>query len=155
MPLIPTVLSSGIEKIEDSESETEAIQKWADAWNEYMISAAAGAVPLSPAAANIGRAAMVQSMAGLSVTGAAAIQSGITAYWGALASAPAVAFAGAAAVTPPPGLGGVAGILLGVFSTNVVDKAPRPVAAQKIATALHGANMGGTATIGGSPVDIK
>lgn len=155
MPLIPTVLASGIEKIEDSESEAQAIQRWADAWNDYMSSAAAGAVPLSPSAAGVARAAMLQSMTGLSTTGAAAIQSGITAYWGTLAGMAAIAFTGATALTPPPGLGGIAAILLGVFSTNVVDQAPRPVAAQKIGTALHSANLGGIATIGGSPVDIK
>jgi hypothetical protein len=93
-------------------------------------------------------------MTGLSVTGPAAIQAGIVAFWGAII--PATAWTGVTAITPPPPLAGLVASLTLVFAANVAGKKSKDDSMTAIANAIHTANLGGIAAwplpIGPQPI---
>lgn len=139
-------------------SEATAIQNFADAWDTYFRGASVSGVPAVPAALASAKSAMIGAMTGLSVTGATAIQSGVIAYWGGVASAFAAIWIippnVVVAAIPPPGLSGLASALAPVFASNSAD--PTKTIAQAtaaIAAVLHtSSGLGGIATVQPPPV---
>ncbi len=139
-------------------SEATAIQNFSNAWETYFLGASVSGVPTVPAALAAAKSAMIGAMTGLSVAGAAAIQSGVTAYWGGVASAFAAIWiippSVVVAAIPPPGLGGIAASLAPVFASNSAD--PTKTIAQAtaaIAAVLHASGgLGGIATVQPPPV---
>lgn len=154
MPLSATALASELDgAIQLATSEAAARNSWASAWTAYFYGAMAGAVPATPGSLVGAEAAMAAGMTGLSVTGAAAMQSGLTAFWGVVAASFAVVFPTALLVTPPPGLAAVAAALAVVFASNTASAATREAALLAIAGTLHGtAGLGGTVTLPGPVV---
>lgn len=106
-------------------TELDAIEAWAEAYKLYFADAEANAVPVLAPILETAKAAMAGAMTGLSVTGAAAIQSGITAFWTALAP-PASVFTAATLITPPPGLAAISADILLAAPNNVLGKKSAP-----------------------------
>jgi hypothetical protein len=131
------------------DDEGEAIESLALAFKNYFLDAASNGIPVSPVAADLGEVAMRGALTGLSTTGAAAIQAGIVAFWGALV--PAVVFPPALAIIPPPTLAGIAAALTPVFLANTVGKLGKEPSMDAISVVLHANNLGGTAAFLGPP----
>lgn len=140
-------LATELESLIPTGVESVAIDRFADAWIEYFSDASAGAFPYvdSPPA----KSAMKAAMGGMSVTGALAIQSGISAFWGVLSAGAATYFPGTIAATPPPAISGLAAALAVPFAANVVGGLSLAASCAAIADAIHTANLGGTATVVG------
>lgn len=153
MPLAPPILSAALVKVGLHENEPGAIKAWADAWLQYFGVASAG-VPVNQKALKGNPLRALQGgLVGMSAPGGgpASIQKAITAFWGALAASPAAVFPAALIVIPPPGLSGIATAILGIISSNTSGNLPVPTAYLNLATAIHGCNVGGTATFPGTP----
>jgi len=130
-----------------------AIQNFADAWDTYFQGASVAGVPANAGALGAAKSAMIGAMTGLSLTGAVAMQAGITAYWGGVATAFAAIWVMppnvVSAATPPPTLGTLASLLTPVFASNSAD--PTKTIAQAtaaIAAVLHASGgLGGIAVV--------
>lgn len=125
-------------------SEPTAVQNFADAWESYFGGASVAGIPATGGSLSGAKSAMIGAMAGLSAPGggAAAIQSGITAFWGVVAGAAATIWTvppnTTVSATPPPTLGSIAAGLAPVFASNSAD--PTKTIAQAtaaIAAVLH------------------
>lgn len=164
MPLLTNTLAGGLENMTPTGDEPSAIAAFSNAWSTYFAGASVSGVPAVPGSFNPGITAMRSAMVGFSAqdAGAAGIQAGITAFWGAIATlastiwvVPAVALA---AVTPPPGLSVIAGDLLTLFAQNLAAKLSLHDAATAIALKLH--TDGGTGAFAtgvsasGAPVSL-
>lgn len=151
MAMLQTTLATELKALALYNDEPSAIQAWADAFANYFQGdgategAQSNALYITPAAIPAAKAAMVGAMTGLSTAGAAAIQAGIVAFWGALV--PATAWPTTTAITPPPGLSGLAVALQAVFDANTVGGLSKDDSMTAIAGAIHPINaVGGTAT---------
>ena len=152
MPLDPTTLASGLETMTPTAEEQPAIVAFSNAWSDYFAGSIVSGVTAVPGTFDPGIAAMQTAMVGFSAenAGAAGIQSGITAFWGAispLAAAiwPLAPAAVLAAVTPPPLVGAIAADLLAMFPVIVEAKLSLHDAATTIAAKLH--TDGGTGAL--------
>lgn len=138
------------------DNELDAVSAWADAFDAYFQSAEAGAGgPVVPAGLAPCKAAMEAALTGMSGSGqgAAKIQAGIQAYWGAIIAA--TAWATCTSVTPPSGLSGLAAALQATFSGNAVPAVTKDQAYDSIATTIHGINaVGGVAVFPAPPGGI-
>jgi len=156
MPLSQSKLATELEAMEPAGDELTAIQNFATAFNNYFKDATAG-VPAIPATLDPAKSAMVGAMTGLSITGAAAIQAGITAYWGVVALSGAtiwILVPPIAAVTPPPGLGGLVASLAAAFTANTVGALDLIASAAAIAAAIHSTQSGALALITPPPPNV-
>lgn len=145
MAMLQTTLADELKALALYDNEPDAIQAWADAFAAYFGDAESNAVIIAPAAIPAAKAAMAGAMTGLSMTGAAALQAGIVAFWGALV--PATAWPTTTAITPPPGLSGLAAALQVVFDANTIGGLSKDASMTAIAGAIHPINaVGGTAT---------
>jgi len=138
-------------EITATDTESTARQAWADAWLEYFTDAqiAVPSLPILTAALDATRDVMRDAMTGLSTTGAAAIQAGLVAWWGAMAAAPSAYFTGATVITPPTGIASIATGLATVFAANTTAALSLEDSADAIAGVMHTANALGTATFPG------
>jgi hypothetical protein len=151
MALVQSTLANQLANMTPVNNEPAAIQNFANAYNAYASQAAAAGIQLSPAIASTAKSTMAGAMTGLSTAGAAAIMSGVTAYWAAVVSGSAASFTAAILITPPVGLATLAPALIAVFASNTSGKLSLQQAANALATVLHTASLGGTATFPGSP----
>lgn len=126
------------------DNEADARLAWANAYFDYFVGSTANGVPNDGTTAL--RDAMESALTGLSTTGPAAIQTGIVALWAAAVSSFATVFPGSIAMTPPPGISSLAAALAPVFAANAVPGVTQIQALTNIATAIHLASLGGTAT---------
>lgn len=151
MALLPGTLATELDaRAQNTTSEQDARDAWASAWTAWFYGALAGGVPVAPGSLAGAQLAMSAGMVGLSVSGAAAIQSGLVAFWATVVAGGPTIFPSSVLVTPPPGLGAVSSVLAPVFAANVATSADRGVAFLAIAGALYGsAGLGGTATLPG------
>jgi hypothetical protein len=131
------------------DDEAAAWSAWADAYRSYFAAAASNGVTAQAAGLVAAQSAMAAAMTGLKTSGAAAVQAGIVAFWGALV--PTAVFPPSTIITPPAGLAGIAAQLALIFAANVAASADRDTSIGAIADALHTASSGGTATFPGSP----
>lgn len=159
MPLVPALLGSGLANMSPTMQEAVAIQNFADAFANYFALASVGGVPALPGSLSGAKSTMIGAMSGLSASGgaAAAITTGITAFWGVVAASSATIWPAAPAfpavsATPPPGLAGIAGALNGVFAANKAGNLALAAAANAVATAIHSTQLGGIAIVATVPV---
>lgn len=132
----------------NTNTEAAARTAWAKAFRNYFEDSFAGAVPVIKAALSTPEAAMDAGLAGMSTTGAASIQAGITAFWASMALSPVTYFAGATIIVPPAGLTSLAGLLTAQFSVNTSGALDKTTSLNNIAGIIHASNLGGTATFG-------
>lgn len=129
------------------ETEPEAITAWGDSIGTWFEGATANAVAALPAGIAPATAALKSGLVGLSATGSAALVAGLTAFWAALASAPAAVFPAATLIVPPPTIGAAQAALDAVFAANVAAELSQADALNAVATAIYSnAFVGGTAT---------
>jgi len=133
------------------DNEPDAINAWSTAWKNYFLDAAANGIPVVPSIVDVGVVAMKPAMVGLSMTGAASLQAGIVAFWGALVPA---AFATCITITPPPAITGIAAALLPVFYANVAGSLSKDACCLSVATVLHTNNLGGIAIFPALPTPL-
>ena len=142
MTMLSATLKSNLLAMGLFDNEPDAIAAWAGAFKTYFSSASAGPVPVVAAALTSPEAAMKGAMVGLSTGGAAVLQAGILAFWGAL-NPVATYFPAGLTITPPVGLAGLAASLGAVFAANVVGAKSAVDSYDAIAAAIHAANAGG------------
>ncbi len=142
MALVQNTLASGLANMAPTSVEATAIQNFADAWDTYFQGASVAGVPCTGGSTSAAKSAMIGAMTGLSVTGAVAMQAGITAYWGVIAPAAVSVWTvppnTTVSATPPPTLGAISAALTPVFASNAAD--PTKTIAQAtaaIAAVLH------------------
>jgi len=144
MAMSESTLSDELKAMDLYDNEPDAASAWADAFDAYFQDAEVTVLgPIASAALGACKGAMQAALSGMSApgAGAASIQAGIVAYWGAIV--PAVAWATCTAITPPPGLSGIAAALVPVFLANTVPEVTKDQAAEAIAAALHAVNVTG------------
>lgn len=144
MAMSDSTLADELKAMPLFDNEPDAVAAWADAFDVYFQDAEAGAGgPVVPDGLSACKSAMEGALSGMSGSGAgaAAIQAGILAYWGAIV--PAVAWATCTGVTPPPGLTGLAAALAPVFLANTAPGVTKEQAFDAIAAAIHAINIVG------------
>ena len=149
MPMAAATLASGLAGMAPVETDAEAISNFVSAWDAYFGQSQVGAVVATPGSYATGLAAMQSSMAGMSSDGAAAaaIQSGITAFWSTIAPLATAIWITAPIVlvppiVPPAGLAGISAAVSAAFAANTVGSASLSDSANAVATAIHAANLG-------------
>jgi hypothetical protein len=155
-----TKLKDELAALELVNDEPTAITNLANAWHTYFLDAGPG-VPALPGTLEPAKTAMIGALAGLKVPGAGAValQAGITAYWGIVASSAASIWTLAppiVAAIPPPTLAGLSVLLAATFVANIVPPPlPKPDAVLAIATVLHTtAGLGGMVALTPPPPGI-
>ncbi len=151
MPLVQATLGAELGALAPVETELEAIDNFAAAFETYFADASVTGLPTTPGTLTPATAAMKGAMTGMSVAGAAAIQAGITAFWGVVAASGLLIWPSTmppiASITPPPGLAGISAALAGVFTANTAGKLDLVASANAIAGAIHPTQLGGLALI--------
>lgn len=158
MALVQATLKSGLEAMSATDSEATSIQRFVDAWDDYWAGASVAGVPANAGTYSAGLSAMQGAMSGMSTSGAGAakIQAGITAFWGAIAQSPTTIWTTAPItlvppITPPPGLSGIAAALTSTFATNTSGSLSLSDSAAAVAAVLHSAGGFG-AVVSGSVI---
>lgn len=146
MALSSEKLADELSSLELYDNEADAISAWVLAFRNYFSDAVCNGVSVVPASLVPSSSAMQGAMAGLSSSGlgAAKIQAGIVAFWGALV--PAIAFPTSTLIVPPPTLSAIAAALNAVFLANVAGKLGQAESIEAIVVVIHANNLGGTAT---------
>lgn len=156
MALTLSVLASGLEALEPTLDEAEAIQRIVDAWEAYFDGSALGAGSCVPGSYASALSAMQAAMSGMSSENAAAnaFQTGLTAFWSTIAPLAATVWPQVAPMvttppaTPPTTLSGVAALLQAQWDADSVAGVSLSESAQNMATILHGnAGLGGICVI--------
>ncbi len=148
MPLLPATLGGAMTSMTPTESESEAISRFADAYVVFMSTAQCGPIPIVPAAlSGTPKAAMIAAMTGFSTDGATAIQNGTLAFWGAMVPLSATLFPSSLVLTPPPPLAGLGSLLTPVFQANKEGNLDLASACQSIALVIYTNSLGGLAVI--------
>jgi hypothetical protein len=154
MAMNQSTLSTELANMVPVDNEVDAINNLSTAFENYFYqSSVAGIVPIAGAlAAPI--SAMKSAFTGLSTDASTAIQSGITAFWGAaVASAPTIWITTPLIIsaTVPPSLSTIKSTLDAVFVSNLMAEFDLDDAANAVAVALHPINLGGIVVIGPPP----
>lgn len=156
MAMSDSTLADELKAMPLFDNEPGAAAAWSAAFDTYFQDAEAGAGgPVIPDGLSACKSAMEGALSGMSQSGqgAAKIQAGIVAYWGAIV--PASAWAACTGVTPPPGLSGLAAALASVFVANTSPSMTKDQAMEAIAAAIHAINIvGGIAVFPAPPGGI-
>lgn len=125
MTLSTATLKSGLEAMVPTDSESDAIQAFVDAWDGYFAGASVMGTPATAGSYAAGLSAMQAALVGMSQPNAAAakMQTGVTAFWTAImAMGPAIWLLAPPPVVlpvpivPPPGIAGIAAALTAAWS---------------------------------------
>lgn len=161
MVMLANTFAEELENMTPTDVESEAIDRFSASWETYFYDAAVGAIPANVGTLASATSAMKAAMVGMSSqdAGATAIQSGIIAFWGIVATSAASIWTTTppcTGATPPPALGTISASLAGVFSANTAGELELADACSAIATALHPINLGGICAIPtpGAPTPI-
>ena len=145
-------------------TEAAAIDFMAQQFVAFFLDATVVAVPALPAPLAGPEAQLRAGLVGMSVAGQAAVrmQAGITAFWTAAMLVAPTIWVTVPVILPasgviPPGLGGLAASLSGVFASNTASKADLATASSALGAAIYAAQLGATVTLsppppGGTPL---
>lgn len=133
------------------DNEPDSILAWAAAWRAYFTNATTNGIPIVGAGLAVPEIAMAGAMTGLSITGAAAISAGISAFWASLILPinMAICWPGSIGGVLAPGIAGIAAALGIAFTANTVGELSKDASMTSIATAVHPLNLGGFAIFPG------
>lgn len=147
MALVQANLSTELQNIADSTDEPTARTAMAGAFDGYMSLALSNGIPMNGAISTAATAAMDAALVGMSASGAgaAAIQTGVVAYWAAL-NVPGAFGASVTPTVPPGGLAGLGAALSTVFAANIAARLDKAPACDAIAAVWHPLMLGGLAT---------
>lgn len=161
MPLSPSTLADGLSGVNQSKAEPQAIKLWAQAYTDYFYDAVAtvGSVPVSSGSLSVAQTAMAGAMVGMNAPGQGinSIVSGITAFFGAIASPPpaSAVFASALAIVPPVTLGTLYSAILSAAKANQAAKASESRSMKAIAVAVDVVTKTATVQFPGAPIVIS
>jgi len=154
MALVSATLASSLATLEPTDSVSVAIDRIATAFTNYFGGASVLGALAAPAVLDgAPKSAMAGAMGGLNSIGGAAgaISAGISAFWSALLGLEATIWI---MIPPtimipsttilPPGLGGLTAAIQGAFDANVAAGSDLASAANTLAAAIHGTQLGGT-----------
>lgn len=152
MVMLPATLGTEMESMEPTDQESDAIDRFASAWETYFYDAMVAAIPVNPSTLTAATTAMKGAMTGMGSQDAGddAIQAGIIAFWGVVASSAASIWTTVppcTGATPPPSLATIAASLVGAFATCTAGELDLAAACQVIAAAIHPINLGGICII--------
>lgn len=156
MVMSANTLAIELQNLVPTDSEEAAANALANAYAVFASDAEA-LTPILSTGIDLGKVAMIPALTGMSIfnQGATAIQTGVLAFWSAVAAGLTTSFAGALAITPPTGNATLANSLQPVFDANVASNASLVDATNAIAIVMHAAAIvGGTVTTAGVPVII-
>jgi len=156
MALLAATLGTQLANMTPQDTEAAAISNLATAFDTYFQGATVAGIPVTPGSTAGAKAAMSGALVGISAPGAGAakIQAGIIAYWGAVVPAAVTIWVTVPPIisaTPPPGLAGIAAAITPVFASNQAGDLPLATAANNVANAIHPTQLGGIAVIGPPP----
>lgn len=156
MALVAATLGTGLGAMTPTSEEALAIDAMVTAWESYFSAAMAGPIPVVPGSLSAALATLRGALSGMSSAnaGAGKIQSAISAFWATVAGSAGSIWPAAISATPPPGLGGIAGALSGIFAANTSGSIPLSTAANNIANAIHPLQLGGIAVFPPPPAGI-
>ncbi len=157
MPLSSSTLGSELAKMTPVETEVEAITNFTNAWEIYFKDASILGIPTTSGTLTPAITTMKVAMIGMSITGAAAIQSGIVQFWTTITPlAPTIwiTVPTVASITPPTGLNGIAAALTSVFLANTTGGLSLIDSANAIAAVIHPLQLGGIAAITPPPPGV-
>lgn len=166
MPLLPAPLSSGLANLEPTDDVNSAIETIASAFVDYFSGASVlGIVAVPAILSGVPKTAMKGAMTGLNDTdgAAGAISDGIAAFWDALVGIEVTVWimVPPTVITPgslvaPPSMSGLESAIQGAFDGNVAGELELTEAANVLATAIHGTQLGGlieTVTPPSAPIE--
>ena len=143
------------------DNESDAIDNLSMSWETYFYNASVEGIPVIGGSLASATSAMKTALIGMSVQNAAAnaIQAGVIAFWGVVATSAASIWTTTppcTCATPPTTLGTIAATLSGVFTSNKDGALDKAAATLAIANALHPLNIGGICIIPspGTPTPI-
>ncbi len=156
MAMSESTLATELENLAPTSTESEAAQTLTDAYGVYAAGAIAGGVPITSAGVDLGKAAMLPALAGMSADGAGItiIPSAVVAFWNGVAGGLSTSFVGATAITPPPHAT-LPSAFASLMPTNTSGDVTKAEAAASIAEIMHAdAIVGGTVTYPGGTFPI-
>lgn len=150
--MLSTTLASEMENMTPTSQESDVIDRFASAWETYFYESVVGVIPVNSGALASATTAMKAAMIGISNQnfGDDAIQAGIIAFWGIVASSASLIWTTVppcTGATPPPALSTIASSLATVFTSNTTSKLNLSDSCIAIASAIHSLNLGGVCVI--------
>lgn len=143
-----SVLATQFAMLPNASDEPTAITNMTDALITFFSDMSCAGIPCIPAVLQTApKVAMSAAMVGLSTAGAASIQAGIVAFWGACVPLAATIFPTATLIVPPPGISTVAATILPVGIASIAGNLDKPTACNAMAAAIYPLMLGGTALI--------
>jgi len=157
MTLSANTLATELEKMVPTDDEAEAIDAFTSAFEIYFYEAAAGAIVVADESLVDATAALKGAMTGLNTDAALAMFTGITAFWGIVATAAADIFydevetaaplgPAIAAIPPLVGLPALQAAITAAFVSNKEGKLDLSDSAAALASAIHSKQLGGICT---------
>lgn len=146
MSLSESTLASELENMIPVETETEGINNFAAAFENYFSNATCKTVSVTPGSLTAATSALKSAMTGANTDAATAIGAGVAAFWGVVALSAATIWVVApplASAVPPPTLGLITAAVLAAGTGNINAESNLADSAATIATAIHPSNLGG------------
>lgn len=157
MVLSVAKLSSELSNLQAVQTEVEAINNFATAFENYFYDSSVLGIPATPGSLAGATTAMKGALVGMSTAASTVIQAAIVAFWGVVTGSAAVIWVTApliASATPPPGLSLIKASLDAMFLINTQLKNDLATSANEVATALHPLQIGGIAAITPPPPGV-
>lgn len=146
MVMNPAVLAAELDKMNPTDDEVLAAERFAAAYKTFAYDAVGSGVPILPAGPDAGELVMIPLLAGMSADAAAPalMQAAVAAFW--VAAGP-LGWPAPMVVVPPPSVG-FAAALLPVLAANVVAELSQTDSATANAAAMYAdVLIGGTVAI--------
>ena len=148
MVMSSIVLANQFAALPNASDEATAITNMTNAFITFFSDMSCAGIPCIPAVLQTTpKTTMAAAMVGLSTAGAASIQAGIIAFWGACVPLAATIFPTATLIVPPPSISTVAAVILPVGQASIAAGLDKVSACNAMAAAIYPLMLGGTATI--------
>jgi hypothetical protein len=158
MPLVQSLLATGLEAMTATDQESVAAMRFATAFDDYFQGASVLGIPCIPGTTAPAKAAMMADLVGISDPdmAAAKIQAAIQTYWNTVAPLATAVWAGTVGpIIPPaiapPGLGGIESAVQAAFDANTAGGLSLAASAATVAAAIHLTQLGGMVNLGPPP----
>jgi hypothetical protein len=157
MPLVQSLLASGLEAMTPTDQESVAALRFATAFDDYFQGASVLGIPVTPGTTAPAKAAMLPELIGMSDPNKAAgkMQSAIQQYWQVLGPLASAVWITVGPVIPPaiapPGLSGIESAVQAAFDANTAGGLSLAASAATVAAAIHLTQLGGMVNLGPPP----
>lgn len=151
MSMSANILALELQNLLPTSDEDTAIQRIVDAYAIFASDAEA-LTPILSTGIDLGKEAMIPALVGISIpnNGAIAWQTGVIAFWNAVALGLTLSFSGATTINPPTGNSSLETTLQPVFDNNTITRASIENATEDMANVIQtAAIVGGFVTTPG------